>query len=153
VPAFPLAAATVGTPDELAPFLRTVRALLEQERARQAALTPEPEPVIVPAQVEELRIDRLRGGGYRVHNRRAERAVAMTDMASEEALDRLQELLRRFGVTRALEGAGVVDGDTVFIGDAELIWGNVPELEPIRRRLTRRERQARRDAEREAAQD
>ncbi|HWE64515.1 MAG TPA: GTPase ObgE [Chloroflexota bacterium] len=146
IPVFPLSAATVATSDDLAPLTRTVRQLLEQERARQTALAPEPQPVILPAQEEELRVDRLRGGGYRVHNRRAERVVAMTDMGSEDALDRLQTLLRRFGVSGALGKAGVVDGDSVFIGETELIWGNVPEPEPSRR-LTRRERTERRAQE------
>ncbi len=139
VQAFAISAATR---EGIAPLLRAVRQRLEEARARQAAIVPEPEQVIVPPQVEELRVERLRGGGYRVHNRRAERAISMTDMKNEEALDRLQGLLRHFGVSGALEKAGVVDGDAVFIGDAELIWGDVVE-EPVSRRLTRRERQER----------
>ncbi|MGH2344737.1 MAG: Obg family GTPase CgtA, partial [Chloroflexota bacterium] len=123
-------------------LLRGVRRLLEEARARQAAITPEPETIVIPPQIEELRIERLRGGGYRVHNRRAERAVAMTEMDNEEGLDRLQDLLRLFGVTKALEQAGVVDGDVVFIGAAELVWGYVTEA-PTSRRLTRKEREAR----------
>jgi hypothetical protein len=77
----------------------------------------------------------------------------MTDMQSDEGLARLQELLRRFGVTHALGRAGVTDGDTVFIGDTELVWGDVEEEEASRpRRLTRKERLAKKAQEREAAQ-
>ncbi len=118
---------------------RRVRQLLEAERARDADLLPQVEHIIVPPQLDELRIEHLDPGVFRVHGRRAERVVAMTDLASEESLNRLQALLRRFGVTRALEHAGVADGDTVMIGDAELVWGNVQD-EPTSRRLTRRER-------------
>lgn len=139
VPVFPISAATS---QGIEPLLRMTRQILESERARLAVITPVPETIIIPPQVEELRIERLRGGGYRVHNRRAERAVAMTDMANDEALNRLQDLFRLFGVSKALEKAGVVDGDTVFIGEAELAWGNVVEA-PTSRRLTRKEREAR----------
>jgi GTP-binding protein len=136
--AFPISAATGYGIEAL---LRGVRRLLEEARARQAATIPEPETIIIPPQIEELRIERLKGG-YRVHNRRAERAVAMTEMDNEEGLDRLQDLLRLFGVTKALEQAGVVDGDVVFIGATELVWGFVTEA-PTSRRLTRKEREAR----------
>ena len=94
--------------------------------------------------MDELRIERMEDGVFRVHSKRAERVMVMTDMASEESLDRLQALLKRLGVTHALEKAGVVDGDTVNIGGTELVWGNVEE-EQKSRRLTRRERIARRD--------
>lgn len=141
--AYPISAATG---EGVQPLMRQVRRILEEERERQTALLPETETVIVPPHVDELRIERLRGGGFRVHNRQAIRAVTMTDMASEEALVRLQALLRRFGVTQALERAGVTDGDTVFIGDTDLVWGNVAE-EPTSRRLTRRERMALRSAD------
>jgi GTP-binding protein len=146
VMAFALSAATgVG----VEPLLRRVRLELEGARAAVAAVAPVPEAVIVPSQLPELRIEHLRGGGFRVHSRQAERAVAMTDFKSEEALDRLQALFRRFGVSAALERAGVVDGDTVFIGAAELTWGNVEAEEEGSRRLTRRERIAQRNAPRD----
>jgi GTP-binding protein len=141
--AFPISAATM---EGLEPLVRRVRQILEAERSRQAALLPEPESVIVPPQIEELRVERLRSGSFRVHNKRSERAMSMTDMNSEEGLNRLQALLRRFGVTEALEKQGVVDGDVVFIGENELVWGDVVE-EPTSRRKTRRERIAKRDEE------
>jgi Obg family GTPase CgtA-like protein len=102
------------------------------------------ETVIIPPRMDELKIDLLKGGAFRVHSRSAERAMAMTDTSSEEALNRLQALLRRFGVTRALERAGVTDGATVYIGESELVWGDIAD-EPTSRRLTRRERIARRE--------
>jgi GTP-binding protein len=143
VPTFALSAAT-GAGVE--PLMRQVRLELERARATAAAVEPVPETVIVPPQIPELQVERLRGGGFRVRSRQAERAVAMTDMKSEEALDRLQALFHRFGVSAALERAGIIDGDTVFIGNTELTWGNVEEEDTGSRRLTRRERMARRNA-------
>jgi GTP-binding protein len=139
--AFPISAVSG---EGIEPMVRQVRTLLEQARLLEAAQRPVLERVIVPPTVDEMSVDKLPGGGFRVHGKRAERVVAMTDMASEEGLDRLQTLLRRFGVTHALEEAGVVDGSLVSIGSAELVWGDVEE-EPASRRLTRRQRIARRD--------
>ena len=53
----------------------------------------------------------------------AERAVAMTDPDQPEGMERLQELLRRFGVTVALERAGAQPGDAIHIGAMTLMWG------------------------------
>jgi GTPase len=145
--AFPISAATGHGIEAL---LRAVRRLLEEARARQAVATPVPETLVIPPEIQELRIEVLKGGGFRVHNRRAERAVAMTEMDNEEGLDRLQDLLRLFGVSKALEQAGVTDGDVVFIGDQELVWGNAVEI-PTSRRLTRKEREAREALEAEDA--
>lgn len=55
-------------------------------------------------------------GAWRVRGRRAERAVAMTDLENEEAVRRLQRRLIWIGVERALEAAGAVTGDEVRIG-------------------------------------
>ena len=47
----------------------------------------------------------------------------MTDLDQPGGMPRLQELLRRFGVTRALEQAGIHPGEAVYIGDTTLTWG------------------------------
>jgi GTP-binding protein len=47
----------------------------------------------------------------------------MTDLDQPDGMPRLQELLRRFGITRALEQAGIQPGDAVYIGDTTLTWG------------------------------
>ena len=48
--------------------------------------------------------------------RPAERAVAVTDLTNAEALDYVQDRLRRLGVDRALARAGAREGDIVRIG-------------------------------------
>jgi GTP-binding protein len=72
--------------------------------------------------LEEVSVERV-PGGFRVRSRRAERAVTMTDLDQPDGMPRLQELLRRFGVTRALDQAGIQPGDAVHIGDTALTWG------------------------------
>ena len=48
----------------------------------------------------------------------------MTDLANEEGLRYLQRQLKKLGVTRALEDAGVQPGDTVRFGKVELEWAS-----------------------------
>jgi GTP-binding protein len=67
---------------------------------------------------EPLRI-RREGDAWRVSGRRAERAVATTDMDNDEAVARLQRRLIAMGVERLLEDAGARRGDEVRIGETE----------------------------------
>jgi GTP-binding protein len=75
------------------------------------------------AEEEGFRVEAPAEGEYRVHGKRVERLVAMTDLASEEGTDHLQKQLQRLGVFEALEHAGVQVGDTVLIGEWETEWG------------------------------
>jgi GTPase len=56
------------------------------------------------------------GGGWRVVGRQAERAVALSDLTNEDALEYAQRRLKKLGVDRALARAGVSDGDLVRVG-------------------------------------
>jgi GTP-binding protein len=62
--------------------------------------------------------------GFRVRGKRIERMVAMTNPDSSEGMDRLETQLRRLGVLKALEDAGVQPGDMVHFGKFELEWGD-----------------------------
>ncbi|MGH2694209.1 MAG: GTPase ObgE [Actinomycetota bacterium] len=64
---------------------------------------------------------------WRVRGKRAERAVAVTDLDNEEAVARLQRRLIAMGVERALEKAGAKVGDEVRIGEAGFDF--IPENE------------------------
>ncbi|HEY72678.1 MAG: GTPase ObgE [Chloroflexi bacterium] len=59
---------------------------------------------------------------WRVRGRRVERLAEMTIWNLEEAVRRFRWTLERMGVTDALEEAGVQLGDTVCIGEQELVW-------------------------------
>jgi GTP-binding protein len=68
-------------------------------------------------------ISRDDSGAYHVHGERIERAAAMTYWELDESTERFQRILEAIGITAALEEAGVEAGDTVYIGDHELEWG------------------------------
>ena len=68
------------------------------------------------------------GAAWRVSGKTVERAVAMTDLDSSEAVLALHRRFRRLGVDAALAGAGVDAGDVVRIGAAEFDW--VPDELP-----------------------
>lgn len=68
-------------------------------------------------------VTRLGEGEFRVSGKRIERAVAMTYWDYDQAVARFQRILESMGITAALEQAGIKPGDTVYIGDMELEWG------------------------------
>ena len=59
---------------------------------------------------------------WRVKGRPAERAVALADVTTTDAIAYVQQRLRRMGVERALARAGARDGDVVRIGTVELTY-------------------------------
>jgi GTP-binding protein len=68
-------------------------------------------------------VERLSDDEFRVSGKRIERAVAMTYWDYDQAVTRFQRILESMGITAALENAGVKVGDTVYIGEYELEWG------------------------------
>jgi GTPase len=84
---------------------------------------PAPEPFVVLRPAEEgFTVERDEDGAWRVSGRTAERVVAMADLTNIEALEYVQQRLRKMGVERALARAGAADGDVVRIGDIELTY-------------------------------
>jgi GTPase len=66
---------------------------------------------------DPMRVERRGAAAWEVTGRRAERAVASTDMENDEAVALLQRRLIAIGVERALAEAGARAGDEVLIGD------------------------------------
>ncbi|MET0903474.1 MAG: Obg family GTPase CgtA, partial [Acidimicrobiales bacterium] len=62
------------------------------------------------------RIERGDDGSWTVLGRQAERAVGLSDLTNDEALDEAHRRLRSLGVDKALARAGARPGDTVHIG-------------------------------------
>jgi GTPase len=62
--------------------------------------------------------------GYRVHGKKIERLISMTNFAQPDSLMRLQRVLEASGISAALLRAGVKEGDPVYIEKAELIWSD-----------------------------
>ena len=52
-----------------------------------------------------------------------EKVVKMTNWDYYEAGMRFQRVLNALGIRQALIEAGVEDGDTIHIGEIELVWG------------------------------
>jgi GTP-binding protein len=85
--------------------------------AEARAALPAPETFVVHRPEEEgVRVDRADDGAFRVHGRKAERAVAVTDLTNSQALAYVHKRLKRLGVDRALARAGAREGDLVHIG-------------------------------------
>ena len=72
---------------------------------------------------QEFKVHRMPDRAWRVDGAAVELAAARSRFDSEEALMRFHRALEKMGVIDALRGAGVKDGDTVWIGsDYELEW-------------------------------
>src|SRR5947209_11811269 len=123
--AFAISAAAHQGTDELMQYTAQRLQELQQEEAERAAVQAALEmhgPVLRPQPEDALTVTKERGV-YIVRGRRVERAVNMTDLESEDAMDRLQVTMEKMGVTKALEDAGVKVGDLVRFGKVELYWG------------------------------
>jgi GTP-binding protein len=107
------------TREGLDAFLGEVAQLVERARAVEEA--PAPYVVLRPEE-EGFSVVREGAHAWRVRGRPAERAVALADLTSPDALAYVQRKLARMGVERALARAGATDGDLVRIGDVELTY-------------------------------
>ncbi|NLE76630.1 MAG: Obg family GTPase CgtA, partial [Chloroflexi bacterium] len=112
------------TGEGVLPLLREVAALLQT--LPEAPAVEEQEVVFRPQFDEDEKlftVERLphEGGAWRVQGTRIERVAAMTNWDQFEAVLRFGRVLTALGIQEALERAGVQAGDTIHIGDAELI--------------------------------
>lgn len=71
---------------------------------------------------EAWEAERLSHHHFAVRGRKIERTLVMTDFSSEDAADRFQRILEASGISDRLETLGIEPGDTVHIGEAELVW-------------------------------
>jgi GTP-binding protein len=79
-------------------------------------ITPQPDR-------KAFRIEQIEPGTWRVSGHEVERTARMTKWDYYEAALRFQRILNALGITDALREAGIQDGDTVKIGNIELVWG------------------------------
>ncbi len=103
--------------------------------------------VFVHRPIGESAVQITRGpdGTFLVGGRQALRAVALSDLTNDDALDLVQARLKRLGVERALVRAGVRDGDQVQVGDLAFTY-HPDDLRPgdseVPARKTKRARRA-----------
>lgn len=124
-PAFAISAITHQGTAELIGYTARRLQEIQQEEAEQVAAQPILDmagPVLRPQPEDAFSITKGKGV-FIVKGKRVERAVNMTNLDSEESMDRLQVTLAKMGVTRALEEEGVKVGDRVRFGKVELYWG------------------------------
>jgi GTP-binding protein len=105
------------------------RELLYRAAQRLAELSsPQPiptaeTPVLRPdLEGDDFTVERV-GEAWHITGERIERLARRTRWDLDEAVNRFQRTLEREGITQALEEVGVRVGDTVFIGEIELEWG------------------------------
>jgi len=96
---------------------------IRREEAERAEANPPMAGTVLRPQPDDAFTVSKEQDVYIVRGKRVERAVSMTDIENEEGMDRLQVTLRKMGVTKALEEAGVTVGDVVRFGKVELYWG------------------------------
>jgi len=90
--------------------------------ARAAEVVPAPQIVVHRPVPEGVMIERADDGSFVVLGREALRAVALSDLTDDGALDYVQQRLQRLGVERALVRAGVRDGDVVHLGQLSFTY-------------------------------
>ncbi|MFO7634887.1 MAG: GTPase ObgE [Caldilinea sp.] len=83
-------------------------------------LLPEMSPAPNP---KAFQIDQIEEGVWLVEGGEIEKVVKMTNWDYYEAGLRFQRVLDALGIKQALVEAGIEDGDSVRIGDIELVWG------------------------------
>lgn len=116
----PYCAISAVTGQGVRDMLFRVKQMLDDAPAPPLAL--DEETVIRPFEDEGFTIER-ENDGWRLRGKSIERVAAMTYFEFDETLERFQKILESMGVTKAMEAAGVQVGDSVFIGDRELEWG------------------------------
>lgn len=127
-PVFAISAAAHQGTEELMQFAAQRLSEIRQEEAERNATATTGDmgdlsgPVLRPQPIDAFTITRDHGI-YVVRGKRVERAVNMTDLESEQSMERLQVTMEKMGVTKALENAGVKVGDVVRFGKIELLWG------------------------------
>ncbi|MEZ5243943.1 MAG: GTPase ObgE [Acidimicrobiales bacterium] len=99
-----------GLPELIGALVRMVGAAREEE--------PDVEGITIHHPVSsEIQLTRHDDGAWEVLGRAARRAVALSDLTDDQALEYAQHRLKQLGVNTALARAGVKPGDEVRIGD------------------------------------
>ncbi len=110
------ALAREGTRELLYQAAQTLAELPEEVSAAEL-------PVFRPGEDEEaFTIEREAEDVWCVHGVRVERLAAMTVWNLDESVRRFRRTLEHMGIVVALEDAGVQSGDTVLIGEREMVW-------------------------------
>lgn len=119
----PFYAISAVTGQGIRAMLYAVKSMLETAPLAQPIMLASGPAVIRPELEDEGFTITREGNAWRVSGKEIERIATMTYFEFGGALLRFQKVLERLGITEALSEAGVQVGDTVYIGDEELEWG------------------------------
>ncbi|RIK53610.1 MAG: GTPase ObgE [Chloroflexi bacterium] len=121
----PHMAISAATGEHVQELLYRVQAMLDELPAVEEMLEEPAEAAQfeIPADEKAFAVHKVGEGAWLVEGIAIERAAQMTNWDYYEAAMRFQRILRAMGITDALRAAGVAEGDTVQIGDVELVWG------------------------------
>jgi GTP-binding protein len=118
----PLMAISAQAKTGIKELLRKIRAVVEEERAKQLAEEPEEEgiPVLTLEGQEEdaWTVTKQEDGSYLVQGAKIERFAARTHFNSEEGVQRLRDIMRKTGILHELVRQGVNPGDRIVFGSA-----------------------------------
>jgi len=115
-------------------------AVVGAARAAEAVAVPQ---IVVHRPVPEgVTVERADDGSFVVQGREALRAVALSDLTDDDALDYVQQRLQRLGVERALVRAGVRDGDVVHLGQLSFTYTSDEGVDAAVQRSAARRRAA-----------
>lgn len=115
-------AASEGTRDLLTLLLRVIQEKASSAAAEAAALESEELPVLRPKGRERLDVQQLGEGVFAVYGERVEQDALKLGEGGYEALDELQDRLKRQGLEKALRRAGARPGDKLHVGAVVLEW-------------------------------
>ena len=73
--------------------------------------------VIIKPEAEGTLVERVAENEFRLVGRSVERVVALNDVTTPEALNWIDERLKKLGVDRLLSRAGAQEGDIIWIGE------------------------------------
>lgn len=82
----------------------------------RAADPPASDTIILRPEPSGSTVERIGDNEFRISGRDAERAVALNDLTNLDALNYVEDRLRRLGVLRMLARAGATSGATVHVG-------------------------------------
>ena len=110
------------TGDGVRPVLGKLADLVKQARSNQP---PQQAAVVIRPEPEGTHVEKISDNEFRLKGRAVERAVALNDVHTPDALNYIDERLKNLGVPRLLVRAGAGDGAVVWIG--EFSFDYVPE--------------------------
>ncbi len=120
---YPFMTISAVTGEGVKAMLYEIKRMVDATPASRPSAAAEPIIIRPPADDKAFTIKRESNNTWRVRGKEIERIAAMTYFEFGDSLMRFQTVLEKTGITAALTEAGVKVGDTVFIGDQELEWG------------------------------